>query len=341
MQDRHDWARDMNREHGGNVVAAARQYGVSDMLDLSTGISPVFYPSNTIEAVQWQSLPTEDALDLCIKAARSYYKVPRHLEIVAGPGTQSLLQLIPRFIQQGHVWVKQPTYNEHMPAWQSAGHEVLVGDTLPSAATHAVIVAPNNPTGDADLIGIIEVAEHIARRGGLLLIDGAFADGVFGEDVLRELQGNPSVVHLRSFGKFFGMAGLRLGFAIGQVDLISQLCEGVGPWAVNFAALSLGAEAMSDTQWVASHHRWLELQSKRLVSLLVANNFEILGGTPLFQTVRHDAAHSLHAHLAKNGIWTRVYYDYKDLLRFGLPGNDSGWSRLTSGLQSFNNLVES
>lgn len=329
------------REHGGNVAAAALRYGVEDMVDLSTGISPVSYPASPVLAAEWQALPTEAALGKCLNAARRHYIVPEALDIMAGPGTQALLQMVPTLLQPDTVWIKQPTYNEHVPAWQQAGHEVCDGGNLPANARHAVIVAPNNPTGEAEIDVIVACAAEIHHRKGMLLIDGAFSDGVFGEALLAAMRDNPSVIHLRSFGKFFGMAGLRLGFAIGRADLVAAFSNRAGPWAVNAAALRIGAEAMADQDWVDAHHKWLACQTSRLAALLRACGLKNLGGTCLFQTIEDRHAHHWHEHLAQNGIWTRIYGDYPMLLRVGLPGNDSDWRRLETALGNFKNTSES
>ena len=206
-------------------------------------------------------------------------------------------------------------------------------------ARHAVVVAPNNPTGAGDPGAIAKYAAEIQQRDGCLLIDGAFADGAFGEDLLAALKDNPSVVHLRSFGKFFGMAGLRLGFAIGHTDLIAKLVNRVGPWAINTAALRIGSEAMFDKRWVRDHHLWLVDSAERLAILIESQRFKILGGTCLFQTIEDDQARALHEHLAQNGIWTRIYSDFPRLVRFGLPGPESDWERLETALRSFQKVA--
>ncbi len=368
------------REHGGNSDQAAAQFGhnADDMLDLSTGISPIAYPAATISAQSWNQLPSKSQLNRCLAAARSAYDVPHNLAIMAGAGTQSLLQVIPSLgPMSGNVWIAEPTYNEHRPAWVSSGYDVISGNTAPDDAQSAVFVAPNNPTGLIDRVGIADMTTRRPNArpdtrpntrpntntdtgpntdagagagagtdidtdtGGLILIDGAFALPAAADtgasDLLHEFSADPHVIHLRSFGKFFGMAGLRLGFAIGAPELIAKLQARIGPWAVSSAALDIGTAALNDHAWQAQHGVFLEGQAERLKGLLASTGFTILGGTSLFQTVQTPDAEALHTHLAKAAIWTRKFSQSPDLLRFGVPSGETDFARLSKTLENWQN----
>lgn len=333
------------REHGGDSDQAALSFNhdADDMLDLSTGISPIAYPADDIPASAWNRLPSQAQLDKCLTAARRAYAVPDHLGIMAGSGTQSLLQFIPHLVAPGSpVFIEQPTYNEHRPAWAAAGHQTLSivdGAIAQHKCKSYVFVAPNNPTGDDDRVGIKRAAQRCASAGGLVLIDGAFtmpkAADPNNTSLIDALLNQPHVIHLRSFGKFFGMAGLRLGFAIGAPELISRLSQNAGPWAVSSVALEIGAAALDDTLWQRRHGKFLNAQAKRLKHLLLGAGLPLRGGTELFQTIQHGAAHDLHDHLAKAAIWTRKYLDWPDLLRFGLPVNDAEFKRLEKMIKNW------
>ena len=333
------------REHGGNSDLAALRLNcdVADILDLSTGISPIVYPAGNIRAECWNRLPTHSQLEQCLLAARRAYDVPNHLDIMAGSGTQSLLQFIPKLIvPNGPVWIEQPSYNEHCPAWEAAGHQAITRTDKNISVENCksfVFVAPNNPTGDDNRARIIEVAYQCGVSGGLVLIDGAFAmpkdADSLAASLIHSLGNQPNVIHLRSFGKFFGMAGLRLGFAIGAPELINQLSEDAGPWAVSSVALKIGAGALDDTLWQQQHERFLTAQSKRLREMLQNAGLPIRGGTALFQTIQHKAAHNLHDHLAADAILTRKYSNWQDLLRFGLPANDVEFERLEKTINNW------
>ncbi len=338
------------REHGGNIDHAAINFGheSDDMLDLSTGISPVAYPCGDISAMSWQRLPTQSEMDQCLAAARRAYDVPPELAIMAGSGTQSLLQAIPHLVTaDGPVWIAGPTYNEHAPAWQVAGHDVTDTQTLPAAASSAVIVAPNNPTGDFAGDSIISTAKALADRRGILLIDGAFttpsAANISANDdtsLMRQLANQSNIIHLRSFGKFFGMAGLRLGFAIGPSDIIGALIKWAGPWAVNSAALSIGTIALDDTLWQQRHGRFMQQQAGRLLVMMESHGFKIRGGTCLFLTIENAAADDFHQHLACAGIWVRKYANWPNLLRFGVPATDAEFARLEETIKDWRSKVK-
>ena len=322
------------REHGGDIDVARQRHCRNDMIDLSTGISPRSYPAPPLTADRLQALPMRSDLAACLAAARRHYQVPDELALCAGPGTQALLQLVPALASDGAVWIAQPTYNEHLPAWSAHGHDVSVAPTLPEEVRHAVVVLPNNPTGWADYTAVATLAAEIGRREGLLLIDGAFADGAtHAEDVhlLAELV-QPHVLHLRSFGKFFGMAGLRLGFAIGQPEQIDYLADRIGPWAVGTAALEIGKQALDDEAWVTDHRIWLSQQADNLSALLIRHGLTIIGGTSLFQCVRCDHAATLQRHLGENSVWVRAFSAHPDLLRIGLPGDAAAFSALDEAL---------
>ncbi|MBT6122092.1 MAG: pyridoxal phosphate-dependent class II aminotransferase [Candidatus Puniceispirillum sp.] len=321
------------REHGGNIDVASAKYGFApdDMLDLSTGISPIMYPLPPIKVDALQPLPTAATLDACVTAARHAYGVPEQLAVTAGAGTQAFLQLIPHLVKTGTVWIRQPTYNEHAHCWADAGHHIVDGNVMPDAADYAVVVFPNNPTGDkyGDLVGL---ALDIEAKGGLLIIDGAFLDNEEGANILADLSPFSRVIHLRSFGKFFGLAGVRLGFAMASQMLSDSLTEMLGPWAVNNVALIAGTKALQDQTWIKAHKDTLERQSAELAKVLANANLEIIGGTSLFQTIRDVDALSLHTHLAKTGIWTRMYREWPDLMRFGLPRDSDEMDRLCNSI---------
>ena len=326
-----------HQEHGGNAAEVAEIYGFTpkEMLDLSTGISPLSYPAQDISAKVWQGLPTDKALQDCLHAARKFYHILPKQDVMAGAGTQSLLQLIPSLISPlGEVWVAMPGYNEHGPAWQRAGHKVSYSDTMPQTAQSAVIVMPNNPTGDYDLSRMRSVADATLERGGWLVIDGAFAhpndEALISTVGLRE-----NIVHLRSFGKFFGLAGLRLGFAIGEPRFIERLTIEAGPWAVNAAALRIGTQALADINWQAQHLAFLVKQSNRMAALLQNYGFNIRGSTNLFQTITLPEAAALHTHLASHRIWTRHFTAWPDLLRFGLPATNEDFGQLAECIKDW------
>jgi cobalamin biosynthetic protein CobC len=325
-------------EHGGDLSDAIARFGgeADAWLDLSTGINPTPWPvPDALLKPLLQRLPgcaNEEAL---IDAARETYRVPARAALVAAPGTQALIQWLPRLAPQGPVAICGPTYSEHARAWADAGHHVVSIDgldALPADVRNAVIVNPNNPDGRvAPLDAIERAAKALHAYGGWLVVDEAFVD-VMPEATAASLCPELPVVILRSFGKFYGLAGLRLGFAVGAPAITEQLRKALGPWAVSGPALAIGAAALRDTDWANGMRRQLAQQAVRLDAILTTTGGTIVGGTSLFRLLRHADAARIHERLAQNHIWSRKFAHADHLLRFGLPGSDEGFARLSHAL---------
>ncbi len=194
-------------------------------------------------------------------------------------------------------------------------------------------INPNNPDGRVlSRAALLDLAAKLRRKGGLLVVDEAFMDvgppkASLAADVLC---GN--IVVLRSFGKFFGLAGVRLGFAIAAEDIAKRLRAALGPWAVSGPAIAIGAIALADMAWTASTQVRLAQAAQRLDELLVGAGVDIVGGTPLFRLAQTPAAAALHETLGGAGILVRRFAEQPAWLRFGLPGDEQAWERLASAL---------
>ena len=326
--------------HGGDLAAAEAQYGPPQQgwIDLSTGINPIPYPVGNIEAEAFSRLPEKPALDDLRLSALDYYAAPSLESVVAAPGTQALIQWLPKLRPRSRVCVISPTYAEHAHAWRQAGHEVLVAtspDQAPEDTEVLVVVNPNNPDGVRHAPGaLLETGRRLASRGGWLIVDEAFAD-VTPDLGLSAYCQQDGVIILRSFGKFFGLAGLRLGFALSNPEMAGRLNRALGPWAVSGPACDIGARALLDEAWIEQTRETLATGMRRLEALLVDNGLKLAGGTDLFIAARSDQAGALHGHLAQNGIWTRVFPDHGDWVRFGQPGLPEHWRCLETALETW------
>lgn len=320
-------------KHGGDLSEAMGQFGGApdQWLDLSTGINPNPYPLPPLANDVWQRLPSQADEAVLLAAARRAYAVPDDVDIAAAPGTQALIQWLPRIAARGTGAVVSPTYNEHAAAWRLAGHDVIAigaAEAVPDAARHIVIVNPNNPDGRVmDQVALTRVAEQIAARDGVMVIDEAFADIDPAISAVALCERWPIVV-LRSFGKFYGLAGLRLGFAIGSQRLIAPLCEAMGPWICSGPALAVGRAALDDSRWANETRDELREQAAKLDAVLQAAGFVPAGGSALFRLVRHPHASAYHTALARRQIWCRRFDWANDLLRFGLPPDGAALERL-------------
>ena len=310
--------------HGGDLGDVRRRYPDAPLpwIDLSTGINPVPYPIPALSEESWTRLPSRESERALIEAAARRYGVSDPETIVAAPGTQALIQLLPRLVPKSRVAIVGPTYEEHEVSWRRQGHDVAIVERLPAQADVVVLVNPDNPTGRLFSSAELEAIE------GLLIVDEAFIDF---HPQSASLAGKNAIV-LRSFGKTYGLAGLRLGFAIVEKTLAIRMREELGPWAVPGPALEIGRLALSDDAWLRETALRVEADSDRLDALLARSGFNVLGGTSLFRLSSHFDASRLVDALARNGIHVRRFAREPSWLRFGLPANDAEFSRLAGAL---------
>jgi cobalamin biosynthetic protein CobC len=323
-------------DHGGGILAAAQRYGipVGDWLDLSTGLNPHGWPVPELPAHVWQRLPeTHDGLE---QTAAEYYGCP-HLLPVAG--SQPAIQALPLLRPPGTVGLLNLAYAEHAHAWARRGHQVqrFEPDQLETALDTldtVVLCNPNNPTGWRFPPEQLESwRQRLAARGGWLVVDEAFMDCSPEFSLLPQV-GASGLIVLRSLGKFFGLAGARVGFVFAWKELLEQLRDELGPWTVSGPGRTAARGALEDRAWQAQARERLASESDRLAAALIAHGLTPIGGTPLFQWLAHPDAHVLHIFLARRGILTR-YFAEPQSIRFGLPASEADWQRLTAALAEF------
>ena len=319
-------------EHGGDLATARRLFpgAPQPFIDLSTGINPHPYPLPPLGANVFAQLP-DSAAQLRLSAiAAETYGAPSPAHVVCAPGTQLLLPLVARLVPAGRAVILGPTYSEHGRAAAHAGHAVLDASNVEDlqGADLAVVVNPNNP--DGRIIGkeaLLALSDELKVRGGLLLVDEAFMDVGPREASLAGDIDRGNIVLLRSFGKFFGLAGLRLGFALTAPDLATKLNASLGPWAVSSPAIAIAEQALADAAWIDATRTRLASAAKKLDQLLADAAIHVIGGTSLFRLARTPRANALFQHLGANGIIVRHFREHPTWLRFGIPG-EPHWDRL-------------
>src|SRR5215471_3010203 len=326
--------------HGGDLAAARRLFtdAPEPFIDLSTGINPYSYPLPQLPADLFTRLPDPEALAGAARIAAQGYGAPSAAHVVPAPGTQILLPLVAALVDPARAAVVGPTYREHARAAALAGHRVSEVANLDAAREAMVVIVtnPNNPDGrQFDKNELIAVAKRLAMRGGLLVVDEAFMDAGPRDASLASEVGRHAIVVLRSFGKFFGLAGIRLGFALAAPPLAVRLSAKLGPWAVSGPALAIGAAALADSAWSAETRNHLHAAAARLKAILLSRGLEIVGGTPLFQLARTPAASDLFQHLGRAGILVRNFPEHPSWLRFGLPGTEAAWTRLQIAVAAY------
>lgn len=309
----------MTRDHGGGIDAAVARWGGTraDWLDLSTGINPVPYPPGDLPLPLWQALPDRAAQDALVAAARTFWTVPDDAAILATPGASAAIARLPAILGTGPVAVPGPTYNEHAAAVRAAGRPLADRDGGTLIAVH-----PNNPNGR-----LWRAAEIDAPTA---IIDESFCD-TLPDASLIALSARPGVVVLKSFGKFWGLAGLRLGFAIGDPDAIARLQEDLGPWPVSGPALAIGTRALGDTAWATATRARLTEDSARLDRLMRGRGAVLVGGASLFRLYEVDDAARWQDRLARHRVLARSFPHAPHWLRLGLPHPDR-WAQLEAAL---------
>ncbi|WAJ39586.1 threonine-phosphate decarboxylase CobD [Pseudomonas sp. GOM7] len=322
-------------EHGGRLRAAAQRYGIAleDWLDLSTGVAPYGWTLPTVPAEAWARLPeVEDGLEA---AARDYYGAASLLPVA---GSQAAIQALPRLRKPCNVGIVAPTYAEHEAAWRNEGHRVLTlsEGAVPRALPQLdvlLLVNPNNPTGRlVESLRLLDWHDQLAERGGWLVVDEAFMDCA-PEHSLAAYSDMPGLIVLRSFGKFFGLAGLRLGFVLAAQALLDELQVLLGPWAVSGPARHVARHLLVDGEGQHRQRQRLSADGARLATLLRNNGLPPSGGSALFQFCCTRRAIPCAELLARRGILVRLFAEL-DSLRFGLPADEVGWQRLEQGLQA-------
>lgn len=315
------------RDHGGNLDAAMARHGgtATDWLDLSTGINPRAYPLPALAQSAWTDLPTRTTAHAAAATAAQAYGTDA--AVLPTAGAQAIVQAVPRLRPIGRAAVLTPTYNEHAGALRQHGWTVTEAGRLDdlTGAEIAVVVNPNNPDGRRhDPASLLD----LAHRVGLLVVDESFCDVAPELSLAPYLPATGTILVLRSFGKFFGLAGVRLGFALGGPEVIGRLESALGPWPVSGPALHLGRVALADTAWQADTRRRLRDDVRRLDRLAQDAGWHRVGGTDLFRLFETPDAALAQERLARHRIWSRIFPYSATWLRLGLPDGADPWARV-------------
>ncbi|MEG3638520.1 threonine-phosphate decarboxylase CobD [Magnetococcus sp. PR-3] len=322
--------------HGGRLYQAAAEFDIplTQWLDLSTGIHPQGWrPARSMPDSCWNRLPEEE--DGLLSAAQHYYGTAHILPIA---GSQAAIQTVPRLCGVGKVGILTPTYAEHAHAWRQAGHQVVEvkGDQVSALLPELnvlVVVNPNNPTGTYySKQQLMAWLQQLSSHDGLLVVDEAFMDATPEASLLDQV-GVPGLVVLRSLGKFFGLAGARVGFCMGPAPWLSRMAEWLGPWTLSHPARWVATGALKDENWQQRTRQELPKLSHRLMTGLTDAGLTPTGGTGLFQYVRHFQAKQIGYRLAQKGILVRGF-ESPSALRFGLPGEEAQWQRFQQALSA-------
>jgi cobalamin biosynthesis protein CobC len=319
-------------DHGGNLDLACKLFGgrPEDWIDLSTGINRQPYPVGELRARSWTALPSGAEIESLHEAARSAYGTTA--PVLALAGAQAAIQSLPWLAVPGRVRILAPTYNEYAPTLKAGGWRVEEAGDLDAlaGAELAVVVNPNNPDGrQHDRAALLALASRVGR----LVVDESFADAVPDMSLASDA-GRTGLLILRSFGKFYGLAGLRLGFALGNEADVAALAAMAGPWPVSGAAIEIGRRALLDRAWAEATRARLAGEAERLDDLARGAGWSPVGGTPLFRLYETGNAVAAQERLARAKIWSRIFGNKPGWLRLGLPGEETEWTRLAVALSA-------
>lgn len=329
------------RQHGGRLNHARTLHpgAPEPWIDLSTGINPTPYPVAPAGESARMRLPDPEQLKALEAIAGKSFGVMDPARIVATAGSESALRAMPYLLRSSVAIISGPTYSSHADAWIRAGARVsddmLDASTVPPGSA-VTLVNPNNPDGRVTARAhVLELHDRLADRDSFLVVDEAFAD-VEPECSVADVAGTspyPRLVVLRSFGKFYGLAGVRLGFVIAASAIVDRVRDLIGDWPLSGDAIHAGLAAYADVAWADRMRVHLKVTAQRLDDLLTRSGLEIVGGTSLFRLARSASAERCLARLLQAGILVRPFDHDASLLRFGLPHGEEAWDRLRNALR--------
>ena len=321
--------KDLNIQHGGDIDLAIKKYGGEreDWIDLSTGINGASYPWQESINVELRNLPSNKILMQLEKAAARAYKIAESADTAAVSGAQQIINLLPLCLKScNSVAILGPTYNEYEKAFKRSGTKTkTVSETSKlSCSDIAIIVNPNNPTGKviAD-----ETLAGLSKKVRILILDESFK--MFSS---RRTLNFSNIIQINSLGKFFGLAGVRLGFVSGPSEFIKTVKEMLGPWPVSSLAAEIGIVALNDKVWISEMEKILVTESNALHEVCNSRNWELVGRTSLFHTYATSSCLEVEKQFAAHGIWVRTFDYSKTWVRLGIPTSENAWTRVKQAL---------
>ncbi len=340
--------------HGGNLQLASEKYGIQrdEWIDLSTGLNPNSYPVGKIPSQVFYQLPYEQPA-LCENAAEYYGNV----NAMAVNGSQLAIQMLPKCLPRFELLAPQLGYQEHVLHWIKAGVGVHYygADDLTTAIhdidralksnsqRHLLIINPNNPTGLKFSIEQVSKWASTLAQDCYVIVDEAFMDVTPECSVLPLLTHN--MIVLRSFGKFFGLAGIRVGFVFANSTIREALHQHTGLWSVNGPAQHIAVQALGDKGWQETARIEI-IENAKFSQILFTSLFEKINPKKtshemLFSSywLSYEQGLSIVEYFAKNGILIRKFFiDEKHcLIRVGIVCrfNTTAQERITATINSY------
>jgi threonine-phosphate decarboxylase len=253
--------------HGGDVAAIARRYGVDPaaLVDFSSNADPYGTPARVVSALYALAQSKDELSQYPEPTAQALREAAgeRHgidpASVVVANGATALLDAVVRTTAPGATVVPVPAFSEYRRAVESAGSRFvpyplnasfdwddaeLLQRIADEKATLLILANPHNPSGLlVPAVRLRMLAEDCARLGTFVIVDEAFIDYAEKESLARSVPEN--VIVIRSLTKFFGMPGIRIGYAVASAPLAEAIASRLPSWPVGAVDLAAGVAALS------------------------------------------------------------------------------------------------
>lgn len=306
------------------------------VMDFSVNINPLGVPPKLMEELAEELPKLISYPEIDGKTAKE--TLSKHLnistdQIILGNGATELIYLFARAIEASRVLTIQPTFTEYVRAFQVAGSNIyhfyayeresfridmtaLLVNIEKVEPEVVVLCNPNNPTGvfhsPEELMPLLE---FIKNKNIYLFIDESFIDFTDKTSLISYIEEYPIFI-LRSMTKTYGIPGLRLGYGLGNGDIISKLNSMKEPWTINSLALKAVDILLEDEDYKDRTQKWYEEEKSFLFNGLSSiNNIEVFPSEGNFYLckLKNTLGKDLKEALLKDGIYIRTCEDFRGL----------------------------
>ena len=271
----------IDRTHGGNIAEFIERYHISQdkIIDFSANINPLGL-SKKVKEVILKNVNTlvhypEPTSSNLKKKLANFHNIKSE-NLLIGNGSVELIYLIPKALPPKSAIIPIPSFSEYEFAVKLNGAKSIfvrlrekddfaIGmdkfEKFIPRADLIFICNPNSPTGNlfprGDMLYLIKLCK---KYNTTIVVDETFIDFVENAEnitMIPEAIKKNNLLILRSLTKFFALAGLRLGYAIGRKDTISKLAQFQHPWAVNSLAQTAAKTAIGDYDYIKKSRQFV------------------------------------------------------------------------------------
>ncbi len=299
-------------EAGKPIELVVREYGIAaqDVVKLASNENPIGTNPAIAKVIRSNAdiahLYPDDSMFELKEALSAEYGVNDE-NIIIGAGSDQVLEFISRAVldENSSVLMSAVTfamyeiYAKQMGAKiiRTASHEHKYDEFMEAYRMHKpkiiYICTPNNPTGDAtsreEVLEIINAVDNDT----LVVVDGAYMEYAAAKDenyaiTPNDLLGYENVIYLGTFSKAHGLGGMRVGYGIGQAELIKELYKMRPPFNITTLSLLVAIEACKDNSFVKESVALHQEQIKRYEAFADAQGFKYIESYTNFITYLFD-----------------------------------------------------